>query len=75
MMTGVKTEQNKKKEKFSVCVPTLLPLWVLLYWSPSLSLWRKVGKESGNIEGCVYIPQANFMAHLCRDSKEINHKV
>jgi len=53
-------DENRTKQKegkiFTVCAPTLLPLWLLLYWSPSLSslsLWRKVGEESGNEVVCV----------------------
>ena len=56
-------DENRTKQKegkfFTVCAPTLLPLWVLLNWSPSLSLWRKVGEDSGNEVVCVH-PSGKF---------------
>ena len=51
--------RQKEGKFFAVCAPTLLPLWVLLHCFPSLSLWRKVGEDSGNEVVCVH-PSGQF---------------
>ena len=51
--------RQKEGKIFTVCVPALPPLWVLLYWSPSLTFWRKVGEDSGDEVVCVH-PSGQF---------------
>ena len=71
----MKTEQNKKKENFSQSVHQRYSHCGFSCTGPSLSHSGERWERTLGTRLCVYIPQANFMAYLCSDSKEIYHKV
>ena len=71
----MKTEQDKKKEKFSQCVYQPYPHCGSSCTGPPLSHCGERWERTLGTRLCVYVPQANFMAYLCSDSQEIYHKV
>ena len=71
----MKTEQDKKKEKFSQSVHQRYSHCGSSCTGPPLSHCGERWERTLGTRLCVYIPQANFMAYLCSDSKEIYHKV